>query len=258
MEYNTRPLWQQLLIPAAILLGFALVAAAIYLAGVDEREPASTQTAAATATSSPTAADNAPEEDTGDLSAVKPVTEDDHIRGPRDARITFIEYSDYDCPFCKRFHDTMRQIMAEYGDTGEVAWVYRHFPLTQLHPNAIRIAMASECVASLGGNDAFWQFSDFVFDERGINDATEMSALPDFAARAGVDRDAFTRCLDNEETRAAVDADYQNAITIGGRGTPYTVVLVDDQQLAISGARAFADLQNFIEQVLGTTPPAAN
>lgn len=97
-------------------------------------------------------------EDTTDQ--VAPVTEADHIKGSLDAPIKIVEYSDYDCPFCSRFHDSMNQVVEQNDD---VAWVYRHFPLDQLHPNARTIAQISECIAEAEGNDAFWTFTDGYF-----------------------------------------------------------------------------------------------
>src|SRR5690606_34807350 len=94
----------------------------------------------------------------GDASAnlenIAPVTADDHIRGNPNAPLMIVEYSDFDCPYCKSFHVTMQKIIEEYGPSGKVAWVYRHLPLTSLHPSAAYIAETSECVAELGGNDA--------------------------------------------------------------------------------------------------------
>jgi len=90
------------------------------------------------------------------------VTENDHIRGNTDAKVFFVEYSDIDCPFCKTLHVTMQSVVDNY-DPGDVAWVYRHFPLTNLHPTAAVKAEASECIAELGGNDAFWDFLDILF-----------------------------------------------------------------------------------------------
>lgn len=101
------------------------------------------------------------DEVSGDV-AINPVDEDDHIRGDLDAEVVLVEYSDYFCPFCADFHDTMKQITDTY-DAGKVAWVYRHFPIPQLHPQAPRYAQAAECIADLGGSDAFWSFSDSVF-----------------------------------------------------------------------------------------------
>lgn len=86
------------------------------------------------------------------------ISEEDHVRGNSEASVIIVEYSDYECSFCTRFHTSMKQILEEYGD--QVAWVYRHYPLTQLHPNAVLASQAGECAAELGGNDAFWQLSD--------------------------------------------------------------------------------------------------
>ncbi len=95
--------------------------------------------------------------DGSDTDQVSPVTADDNIKGSLDAPIKIVEYSDFDCPFCSRFHASMNQI-AENND--DVVWAYRHMPLDQLHPNARTVAQISECVAKLGGNDAFWAFAD--------------------------------------------------------------------------------------------------
>jgi protein-disulfide isomerase len=89
------------------------------------------------------------------------VNNDDYVRGPANARVTIVEYSDFDCPFCNQFHSTMNQIMAEYPN--DVRWVYRHYPLTQLHPNAENVARISECVQDVGGTEKFWEFADEYF-----------------------------------------------------------------------------------------------
>lgn len=99
---------------------------------------------------------------TSDDIGINSVTEDDYIRGSQDATVKIVEYSDFDCPYCQQFHQTMKQVVNNYDDS-EVAWVYRHFPIPQLHPDAPRKARASECVADLGGQDAFWTFADEIF-----------------------------------------------------------------------------------------------
>ena len=91
------------------------------------------------------------------------VSDQDHILGNLNAPVKLIEYSDLQCPFCGRFHPTMQRVVKEYGD--QVAWVYRHFPLESIHPNARPLANASECAANLGGNDSFWKFVDAVFGQ---------------------------------------------------------------------------------------------
>ena len=91
-----------------------------------------------------------------------PITAEDHLNGDINAPIKIVEYSDIDCPFCKRFHSTLEQVKALYGD--KVVWVYRHFPITQLHPDSFNKSHASECVAELGGNDKFWQYLKLLSD----------------------------------------------------------------------------------------------
>lgn len=93
---------------------------------------------------------------------MKPVSGEDHILGDLNkAEIIIVEYSDLDCPFCKVFHSTMHQVVEK--NEGKVAWVYRHYPITQLHPDAFRKAEETECAWELGGNEAFWKYADKVF-----------------------------------------------------------------------------------------------
>lgn len=89
-----------------------------------------------------------------------PISGQDHVLGESNAPITIIEYSDLECPFCIRFHDTQTTIMKEYA--GKVKWVHRHFPL-DFHPSAKPYAYAAECAAEIGGNDAFWKMVDYIF-----------------------------------------------------------------------------------------------
>jgi len=99
------------------------------------------------------------------LTDLPAVSEADHLRGEKGAKITIVEYSDFDCPFCFRFHTTMQQVLDEYD--GQVNWVYRDFPLPQLHPNAPKLAEAAECIASQNGEEAFWKFADAYYTVKG-------------------------------------------------------------------------------------------
>ena len=230
---------QSMAIPVAIIVGFGLIALAIFFSDGGS-QPNNSQTAA----------DN----DVGaEEVAINPVVAEDHIRGNPNAKVVVVEYSDYDCPFCKAFHETMGAIMDEFGSTGDVAWVYRHFPLASLHPSAPYIAEASECVASLGGNEAFWTFSDLVFGERGQNELTNVTRLDEFAETAGVDVTAFNSCLDSNEMRPEVEEDFDNAVAIGARGTPYSVIVFGDQQLVINGAQPYNVVRQMIQGVLNGT-----
>lgn len=225
-----------LAIPAAIIIGFALIAVSIYLSGGrDNGQVANTPG----------------EEDTSaSMDNINPVTAEDHIRGNPNAPIVIVEYSDFDCPFCKSFHVTMQKIIEEYGPSGKVAWVYRHFPLTSLHPSAGYIAEASECVAELGGNDAFWKFTDMVFGERGTNDLTDLSQLPSYAEAAGVSVTAYEECVASGRNREKVDEDAANAQMIGARGTPHSIIIVGDQKFPINGAEPYERVKMLIDGLI--------
>ncbi len=242
MEPNTQPSEpttrssSSLGVPIAIVLAAAIVAGAILYNG--------NQTA-------PTAQEPVtPGAEEGTEVVVEPVTDEDHIRGNPNAPIVLVEYSDYDCPFCKNFHTTMNRIMDEYGVDGRVAWVYRHFPLAQLHPNAPRISEASECVAELGGNEAFWTFSDLVFGERGQNEPTNMTRLSEFAVTAGVDERGFETCLESGRYTQQIAEDVAEAVAAGGQGTPHTVVMVGDQQGVINGAQPYEVVKQIIDGLI--------
>ncbi len=238
-SFTPAPRQQTILIPIAILIGFGMIAAAIFFSGSQGNSAALSDTAP-----------NEQQEIAGDLSNINPLTEDDHVLGDPNAAIVLIEYSDYDCPFCKTFHDTMNKIIAEYGVESDVSWVYRHFPIAARHPNATRVAEASECVAELGGNEAFWTFSDLAFGERDTNEPTNIVRLEEFAKTAGVDAAQFNSCLDSGRHAGAVQDDLQNAMAIGANGTPFTVVMVGDQLGTINGAQPYSVVKGVIDNLL--------
>lgn len=93
---------------------------------------------------------------TGEVPPVDPAT--DHITGSATSPVTIIEYSDYECPYCARFHPVLEQVVSE--SNGSVNWVYRHWPI---HQNSMAKLVAAECVAKIKGNDAFWKYSDLLF-----------------------------------------------------------------------------------------------
>src|SRR3989338_7324058 len=125
-------------------------------------KPSSPSGATVSATApSPTATAPRPS-GSGSAQNVRPVSAQDHIRGDSQAPVKIVEYSDIECPFCKRFHPTMQQVMAQY--QGKVAWVYRHFPLS-FHQNAEKEAEATECANELGGDNKFWEYTDKLLDQ---------------------------------------------------------------------------------------------
>ena len=183
---------------------------------------------------------------------VNPITKEDHLLGNPDAPVTIIEYSDLECPFCKRFHETMKQIMEEYGGDGRVAWVYRHFPLDTIHPKARKEAEASECAAELGGHVKFWEYIDRLFEITPSNNRLDLTLLPQIAEDIGLDEDAFKECLESGRHASAIEEDLQDALSAGARGTPWSVIIIKDGQTRpISGALPFSTMKGLIEEALG-------
>ena len=179
------------------------------------------------------------------------VTLQDHILGNPDAPIKIIEYSDFDCPFCKQFNITMKQIMATYGATGKVAWVYRHFPLQDLHPNAPKLAEASECVAEVGGNEAFWKFADAVFTSAPGNDRFDMNNLDSTIVRAGASPQEVERCITAGTYKKLIIEQFNDVTKAGGQGTPHNIIVtVSGRTIPIPGSQPFATLQSIIDTLL--------
>lgn len=196
--------------------------------------------------------DNPPPADTGpdqgklsedQAAKVAAVDENDHVRGSSNAKVFLIEYSDYECPFCSRFHETAQQVVDEYG--GDVAWVYRHYPLDQIHPKARPAAIAAECVAEIAGEDAFWSFTDAIFA-----DATRLDDLEGLASSVGASS-GFAACLDSEKYDDDITKDLTEGTNAGVRGTPGNfIVNQNGDTWFIPGAYPFDQIQPMIDEAL--------
>ena len=180
---------------------------------------------------------------------IKPVTDKDHIRGNKNARLSLVEYSDLECPFCKRFHPTMQDLMKTYGD--KIRWVYRHFPLS-FHANAQKESEATECVGELGGNDAFWNYVDKMLEKTTSNGTGfALDQLGPLAAEVGVSQSAFQSCLDSGRYTKLVQ-DYIADGTAGGvSGTPSTFFIdANGKSQIIVGAQPIDAFKTAIDAAL--------
>jgi protein-disulfide isomerase len=185
----------------------------------------------------------------GSVEKVKAVTKEDHIRGNPEAPVKIVEFSDTECPFCKRIHPTLQQIVQEYD--GRVAWVYRHFPLTAIHPKAAKEAEATECAAELGGNDKFWAYLDKIFAVTPSNNNLDPAQLPQIAKEIGLDPSLFEACLASGRYAQKVNANLQDATNAGGQGTPYSIVIASNgKKFVISGAQPYESVKAVIETAL--------
>lgn len=192
-----------------------------------------------------------PEEVTSVPADVATIRPTDHIRGDASkAQVAIIEYSDSDCPFCVRFHPTLEQVYNDYG--GKVAWVYRYFPLASLHPNATTEAVAMECVAELGGNDAFNKYLDSIINITLTPDPKANEQLTTIATSLGIDKAKFTSCVKGTTASDRVAADSTEAQKIGAQGTPFSIAvnLKTGEQKIIPGAYPLEDVKKDIDSLL--------
>lgn len=181
---------------------------------------------------------SAPAEPSGNLAATSPVTKDDHIRGNPNAKITLLEYSDFECPFCSRHKPTMDQLLTQYD--GDVRLVYRHFPLTSIHPNAQKAAEASECA---GEQNKFWEMHDLLFAN---NTALSLTNLKAYAGQLGLNQSQFDGCLDSGKYASKIQQQTAEAQAAGISGTPGTFV---NNEL-VRGAFPVATFQQIIDGLL--------
>lgn len=186
---------------------------------------------------------------------LSPLTDDDHILGNPDAEILIVEYSDFECPYCGQFEPTMLQIMEEYGKDGKVAWVYRHFPIDQIHPDARPASEASECVFEQLGDDGFWNFSKALFSDQANNLAPEK--MKEIAVGLGVDEAKYQECVDTGRYAEKVENDYQDGLLIAQAdpqfGTPYSLIITKDGiQAPIRGAQSFSVIKQALDAILGS------
>jgi protein-disulfide isomerase len=175
------------------------------------------------------------------------VSEEDYIRGSALASINIVTFTDLECPFCKLFHSTLNSIVKSNKD---VSIAYRHFPIEQLHPNAKEIAVAAECVGSIAGDDAFWNFTDSLFTSREVNEPTNMSKLAYYASKEGVSSLDFSSCRQSDIAKIAVEDDMAEGLYSGVQGTPHSYVFKDGVMVyPISGAQPLSTVERIIENL---------
>lgn len=174
---------------------------------------------------------------------VPTVTSEDQIRGNPDAAITIIEYSDFQCPYCSRFHPTMQQVMEEY--TTQVRWVYRHFPLSSIHSEAIPAANAAECAAE---QDKFWEYADALFENQSELGEELYARL---ANELGLNAGQWQECYASEKYADKITQQAEGGAEAGVTGTPGSFIVDQDGNATpIKGALPFSSIASAIESVL--------
>src|SRR3989338_6081402 len=196
-------------------------------------------------------------------SQVEASADDDAFLGDENAPVEIIEFSDYQCPFCRKFWtETLPLIKSEYIDTGKVKFVYRDFPLTSIHPAAQPAAEAAECVREKGGDESYFEMHDKIFSEQNILDGGDpitgpvrdtaqfgTTELKKWAKDIGYDIDS---CLDSGKYKSEVQKDLSDGSRAGVQGTPGFIIMKSDsgKGTLLAGAYPFSAFQQVIESEL--------
>ena len=245
-----------LTIPVSILIGSILISIAILISGgtiqikgFNAGRTGGTA-AAPTASTTPDIA-AAPTEPTSATVSM----DDDPVLGNPDAPVTIVEFSDYECPFCKRHYDqTHLQLVKNYIDTGKVKLVFRDLPLSFHDPMATTEAIAANCAREQGGDGAYWKFHDTMFEKTTSNgNGLTKDQLNQFATDQGLNAANFKTCVDSEKFKDEVSKDLADASTAGATGTPSFVIGKSGSEVSgklIVGAQPYAAFQSEIDALL--------
>jgi protein-disulfide isomerase len=245
---------QALLTPASIVLSSIIIAASIFFTFRDVNLLPSRNGTGTTVTVTPTVAAG----DTGNTAATTNI-DDDPVLGNKDtAKVAIVEFSDFECPFCQRFHQTTYpQIVSEYINTGKAIFVYRDFPLSFHEPAATKAALAAQCAFDQGGAEKYYQYAEQYFNKtltngQGLPSGTTLEGL---ASGIGLDAGRFTNCVNSEQFKDEIAKDTSDGSASGVTGTPGFIVGVLNSDgtvdgVSIPGAQDFSVFKGIIDTQL--------
>jgi len=165
------------------------------------------------------------------------ILDTDYVLGDKNAPVKIFEFSDFQCPYCAKHHETLHQIVKDY--QGKVAWVFKQFPI-QSHPLGYPGALASECAGEQG---KFWEMSDIIFKNQSTLTAESFSK---FAKDLKLDVEKFSACYKDEKYKEKILADYNLGINSGVQGTPSNFI----NNESVPGAVPIDELKQIIDQIL--------
>ena len=176
------------------------------------------------------------------------IENNDPVLGDKNAKVSIVEFSDFQCPFCERaFSGAVTDFKSSsYFSDGKVNLIFKQFPLTSIHPYAQKAAEASLCAQE---QEKFWEYHDMLFaNQQALDDAS----LKDYAQQLELDTAKFNNCLDNGEKEVEVKKETQQAVDSEGRGTPYFVIINNQNKKtqAVSGAVPFSEFESAINSLL--------
>lgn len=187
--------------------------------------------------------------------AGKAIDSSDIAEGNAKSKVVVVEYSDPECPYCVTVYPTMKQLRNEYKD--KVNFVYRHYPLTQIHPHAFDESKAIACAQTIGGSGKANEYIDAIYGYKSSKQTTQLIATgkEDLARNIGLDIVAFTTCMNDQKTTETINASMADGVAAGVQGTPTSFVLVKtrkgyEQVALIDGARPYTYFKAALDQAL--------
>ncbi len=220
-------------------IGFFILLSVVLKGGLPSASNSAQPVVANNPSPSPTPSAAQPEEKVG---TVAPVSASDYVRGDKNAPITMIEYSDFECPYCQAFQATMNQVMADY--KGKVKWVYRFFPLS-FHANATPAANAAACAGEQG---KFWEYADALYENQSsLGDALYTKLAGDLK----LNTTKFADCYQSKKYQSRIDADRQSGSAANVNGTPGTIIISEDgSKQLVPGALPYAQVKAMLDAAL--------
>lgn len=183
------------------------------------------------------------------------INETDYIYGKENSKVVVVEYADPECYYCIQLSPTIKIIHEKYKD--KVAFVYRHFPLTQIHKNAFDESRAIACAGTIGGKEKFYNYVDSLYNFKVTNKTITLptTGKEDIAKNVGLEMKSFTECMKNKQTEKIVADSINDGVSSGVQGTPSTFVLVKTRKgyevvSMIDGARGEEFFTAAIEEAL--------
>ena len=185
----------------------------------------------------------------------RPIDATDYVGGKENSKVVVVEYGDPECPFCVQVSPTIKKLRAEYGN--KVAFVYRYFPLTQIHSHAFDESRAIACSGAVGGASKLYAYIDAFFDYKISKQTTQLSATgkEDMARIAGIDMQAFANCMKTNQTEKIVSDSMNDGVAAGVQGTPSTFILLKTRKgyevvSMVDGARPYEFFKASLDEAL--------
>jgi len=171
-----------------------------------------------------------------------------HALGNPDAELTLTNYFDINCGYCRKFHETMQQLIEKYGKDGKLKWISKHFAL---NPVSATEAEATECATDLAGEEMYWKFLEKIMTIEMPQQNTVINEMTKIAEELEINKNEFKSCLESGKFTSAIETMGREATSLGARGTPFSIMQTKSGKTeTIPGALPYADMEQMIESLL--------